>query len=81
MPSPDRNLRGSIDSLQTPTRLRSRQLRPQKRARDDNEEQAPTSKRRATPASNTKRLVSVQSEFVLNANGLPSSPFEVPTIR
>ena len=76
--------RNLLGGFQTPSRPRSRQVQPQQKralAEEDTPEEAPSPKRRATPGSSTRHLRSLQSEFLLDAGGLPSSPFDAHTIR
>lgn len=70
------DLRASMTPFQTPSRpLRSRQVQAQKRALEDDESSIATSpKRQATPFSTFKRLKSMQTKLLIDANGLPSSP-------
>lgn len=66
--------RMSMTPFQTPVRPRRGQSQPVKRKLDDLERGEPLSKDASTPGSTFKRLRSLQTQYVLDARGLPSSP-------
>lgn len=60
--------------FKTPSRTSSRQMQPSKRSLDQGEKVEMASKRQVTPRGYMAKYRSVQTELVLDASGLPSSP-------
>ena len=74
-PASGLDLPAATTPFETPSaRPRSRQLQTRKRSLGDDDRHDASMKRRATPGSAVRRLRSVQTEYILDAAGMPSSP-------
>ena len=72
-PASGLDLPSSVTPFETPSRPQSRQTTAMKRRGEHSDDAATPAKRRLTPSLG-QRLRSVQSEYVLDAAGLSSSP-------